>query len=122
MAFLRLIPFCIAATLAAPVSAQTCAALTLSETTTLTGEAPADGYLCYLLTIPQPQNLSLEVTGARNTAVTAVGVYDARERWTYFAAYPQPLELRVFQVLRALNDEPFSLHIRFEAPGNGVPE
>lgn len=85
----------------------------------LKGTAPADGIICYDLRFPKGQNLSIELASGRNVAITVPGHYDARNDRMFLGDLPGRLEVRVFQLMRAVNPQPFAVRIRFEAPGNG---
>lgn len=105
---------------ATPALAAECETITLDgDTTTIEGEAPADGTLCYRFETLTTHNLSIEVTRGKNTAVSVPGYYDARSDRMFMAGLPETLEISVFQVMRAAEPEPFSVLIRLEAPGNG---
>ncbi|GKY87779.1 hypothetical protein [Sinisalibacter aestuarii] len=117
--------FALAALLAlapAAASAQSCAIVELEAGFTagdLSGIAPPEGVLCYELHIPRGQNMSIEVINGINVAVTVPDYYDARSARTFIGDLPERLELRVFQLLRSVRPEPFTVRLRFEPPGNG---
>ena len=82
------------------------------------GVAPADGVVCYELTMPKGQNISVEVASGRNIATSGPD-WDARADRLFIGDLPGRMELRVFQLMRSAQPEPFAVRIRFEAPGNG---
>ncbi len=106
-------------TLFASAALADCETITLDGDTTIEGEAPADGALCYTFETLPSNNLSIEVVRGQNTAVSVPGYYDARSDRMFMAGLPKTLEVRVFQVMRAAAPEPFSVLIRLEPPGNG---
>lgn len=117
-------PLFLALALLAPLAAQaeTCRVIRFDAgftTGDLKGTAPADGTVCYDLRFPQGQNLSIELVGGRNVAVSAPGHFDARSDRMFLGDLPGRLELRVFQLMRSVTPQPFALRVRFEAPGNG---
>lgn len=102
--------------------ANECLTLTLDSSFVIgdiPGDAPAEGYICYDVFVPQGQNMSIEVASGRNVAVTVPGYYDARSDRMFIGNLPGHLEIRAFQVLRAVQPQPFLVRLRFEAPGNG---
>ncbi|MEC7762848.1 MAG: hypothetical protein VX874_13165 [Pseudomonadota bacterium] len=108
-----------AVTLTATAAFAECESITLDGDTYIDGEAPADGVLCYTFDTLPSNNLSIQVTRGENTAVTVPGYYDARSDRMFMAGLPETLEVRVFQVMRAAEPEPFTVVIRLEPPGNG---
>lgn len=111
----------LAATPAALV-AQACQPVTFQSDFTagdILGTAPAEGVLCYMLQLTPGQNVSLEVVTGDNVAITVPGYFDARSDRTYIGDLPARLEVRVFQLMRSVTPQPFTLRIRFEPPGNG---
>lgn len=106
-------------TLFASAAFADCETITLDGDTTIEGEAPADGALCYTFETLPSNNLSIEVVRGQNTTVSVPGYYDARSDRMFMAGLPKTLEVRVFQVMRAAAPEPFSVLIRLEPPGNG---
>lgn len=83
------------------------------------GIAPAEGFLCYDLRFGQGQNLSIELINGTNVSVTVPDFYDDRTDRMYLGDLPGQLELRVFQLMRSVTPQPFTVRIRAEAPGNG---
>jgi hypothetical protein len=83
------------------------------------GIAPADGIVCYDLQFPRGQNISIELASGKNVAITVPGHFDARTQRMFMGDLPGRLEVRVFQLMRAVTPQPFAVRIRFEAPGNG---
>ena len=89
------------------------------ESGDLKGTAPADGVACFDLRFPEGQNLSIELVSGKNVSISVPGYYDDRTDRMFLGDLPGRLEVRVFQLMRAVAPEPFSVRIRFEAPGNG---
>lgn len=102
--------------------AQTCAVVPLQagfQVGDLTGTAPADGIACFDLRFPQGQNLSIELVSGQNVSVSVPGYYDDRTDRMFLGNLPGRLEIRVFQLMRAVAPQQFAVRIRFEPPGNG---
>lgn len=85
----------------------------------LKGTAPADGVACYELRFPEGQNMSIELLDSQNVTASVPGHYDSRSDRMFLGNLPGHLEVRVFQLMRSAGEQPFTLRIRFEAPGNG---
>jgi hypothetical protein len=102
-----------------PATAQTCTPVEMEGDTRIEGIAPPDGVVCYDLRFPQGQNLSLEVLDGINVSLTVPGYYDARNDRQFIGNLPGKLEIRVFQLMRSVTEEPFTVLVRFEPPGNG---
>ncbi len=83
----------------------------------LRGTTPADGMACFDLRVPQGQNLSIELESGRNVSISVPGYYDARNDRMFLGDVPGPLEIRVFQLMRAAAPEQFAVRIRFEDAG-----
>lgn len=106
---------------AGPSTAQSCQRVELPAGFTvgdIKGVAPAEGIVCYDLIMPQGQNISVEVVSGRNIATSGPG-WDARADRLFIGDLPGQMELRVFQLMRAVQPEDFAVRIRFEPPGNG---
>ena len=119
-----LLPIVAALAIATPgfTLAQSCAVVSLQagfEVGDLKGSAPADGILCYDVRFPKGQNLSIELVSGQNVSISVPGYYDDRVDRMFLGDLPGRLELRVYQLMRAVTPQPFTVRIRFEPPGNG---
>ncbi|SDE51326.1 hypothetical protein [Limimaricola pyoseonensis] len=113
-----------AVTLAAPAAAQQCQMLRFPAGYTVghvKGQASGDEVACYLLDIPVQQNFSVVVVEGRGMITAAPGGWDATDQRMYVGwgeDRVRPFRLHVGPLMRAPMS-PFTLEIRFEAPGNG---
>lgn len=102
--------------------AQGCLRLDLDSTFVIgdiPGDAPPEGFICYDLSFPRGQNMSIELASGRNVSISVPGYYDARNDRQFLGDLPGHLEIRVFQLLRSARPEPFLVRLRSEPPGNG---
>lgn len=122
---MRLLLFIVAALATSPPGtshAETCPVVPLQadfQIGDLKDTAPADGIACFDLRFPEGQNLSIELVSGRNVSISVPGHYDDRTDRMFLGNLPGRLEIRVYQLMRAVEPEPFAVRIRFEAPGNG---
>lgn len=79
------------------------------------GEAPSDDVLCYTISTAAGQDANLQVLDGSNTIVTVLGVPEAEARQDIsFKTREGEYEIRVGQLLRAIEPQPFRLLIRVE--------
>ncbi len=119
---LRIAAIVFAIALPALAAAEECQPVALAADFTagdIHGNAPADGIVCYALSFPKGQNMSIELVEGKNVSVTVPGYYDDRPDRQFIGDLPGQLEIRVFQLFRAPGPQPFVLRLRFEEPGNG---
>lgn len=109
---------------AQPVFAQSCATVQFPSgytTGALTGAVPPEGVVCYVLDMSgHDNNLRIEVAGRNVVFSFNDGFYanDAQERIELVPQTPR-VEVRVNQLMRAVQAEDYRLTITFLPPGNG---
>ena len=79
---------------------------------TINGTAPAEGQVCYTLSVQAGQKVSIKrVGGDENVAITVLDVGDARDEFE-FTATSNHVEFLVFQLFRAVTDVDYSVHVQ----------
>lgn len=102
--------------------AQSCAEIRFAPGATsaeIAGSAPAEAVVCYSFATGAGQQARVELLEGRNTAFSIDGLVDARDDYS-FRTEARSYRLRVFQLMRAVRDQPFRIRLSVTGGGAGV--
>lgn len=84
------------------------------------GVAPAEGFACYTFGTGQGQTARLRVVDGPGIAFSILGERDGQDDYA-FTTRAGTYEVRVFQMFRAVQDQPFRLRLEIDAAAAAAP-